>query len=121
MEDGEDEEELRMEYSLEGPLKGDELSIWLGRLIVRCAGDDGIEEEKLVDQWTGLLPRAWAGYCAVSGLGEECVVVGGRARWVETQPAKGTTEDGADEGKAVAAAVGKRKWHEKFAKERNNM
>ena len=119
IEEGEDEEEQREGYSLEGPLKGEELSIWLGRLIVRLAGDGGIEKERLVDEWTHLLPRAWAGYCAVEGLGEECVAGDGIVRWIDAQIARTSVTTVEDGTKATAAAAGKRKWHEKFAKERH--
>ena len=126
-DEDEDEEELREMYSLEGPFKGEELSLWLGRLILQCSGgpddDGGVDTQKFVDEWTGLLPRAWAGYCAVERLGGECVVVEqGKVRWVvEPQVAqKGarTTEEGG-KATATATAAGKRKWHEKFAKERS--
>ena len=120
MEEGDEEEELREEYSLDGPLKAEELSVWLGALIVRCS-EDAIDEQKLEDDWLTLLPTAWAGYCSVSALGGEYIVQDGKVRFVDSKTTKAAAEDGADGSNATSAtaAAGKRKWHEKFAKERN--
>jgi hypothetical protein len=117
--EGEDEEEMRETYSLSGPLRGKELTLWLGGLLVQDAGSAGIEEWKLVEEWQNLLPRAWWGYCDVDSFGEGYVAVDGRGKWVEPKTSKVDVEAG-EGGTSSAAATGKRKWHEKFAAERDN-
>ena len=118
-----DEEFLRQRYSLEGRLNGEQLTIWLGLLLVRCAGKEGIDEKVLLDKWLDLIPSGWAGFCNTSKLGGKgCEEKEGRWKYVDGKKSGGVemdTEGGGGDKKAAAGVVaGKRNWHEKFARGR---
>jgi sister chromatid cohesion protein DCC1 len=108
---------------LEGRLRGRELVRWVGVLLVRCEGSGaGVEREKLVDEWQGLVPRKWWGCCEVEELGKE-VVVGedGVVRW--KGKSAGRSEDAGEkvkekEASGKGSSLGKRNWHEMFAAQR---
>ena len=124
VEDGREmTEQEREEFSTSGPLKAKELTIFVGQLLVRCAGAKGIEKQNLLEEWSKLLPLSWEKHCDISNLGEQYKLAeeadGTQLVWhVHPAPTSATSAVGLSSTPA-AAATGKRKWHEKFAARRN--
>ena len=110
-EEGDDEEVVREKYGVEGKLRGREMTEWVGRLLIICAGPDGIGAGKFVEDWRDIVPRAWWEYCDMGRL-EGVSVLDGRLRCL----AKG--EGAKVDGESAGGAGGKRKWHERFGKDR---
>jgi sister chromatid cohesion protein DCC1 len=117
--DPEDGELRRLRYSLEGMLMGKETCVFVGQLLVRCAGEQGLKREELQERWADIVPSSWKKWCKVDALGEACAVDSeGTIRWheVEGPVSEGS---GARSAEAIPSTVaGKRNWHEKFSAQR---
>lgn len=111
----------RAAFSLEGPLKGRELTRFVGALLVQCATNGQIDRTELIPTWQNLVPTEWWKWCEVEELVEVCDT---RPGTVVKWRGKGDNGPTADRVKAKeaesapASAPGKRNWHEKFAAQR---
>ncbi|KPI35142.1 uncharacterized protein AB675_1319 [Cyphellophora attinorum] len=101
LDEGEDGELQRLRYSLEGQLIGKETTVFVGQLLVMCAGEQGLRREELEDRWTDIVPSSWRRWCKLDNLGEQCITTG--AKSAEATP---------------SSVAGKRNWHEKFSAQR---
>jgi hypothetical protein len=117
--DPEDGELRRLRYSLEGKLMGKDTCLFVGQLLVRCAGGQGLARQALSERWTDIVPSSWKKWCKVDALGEACDVDSeGTIMWrEEVNPISEDT--GATSAEATPSTVaGKRNWHEMFTAQR---
>lgn len=116
-----------------------EMSRWVGNTILEMHsaldGNGTLDKEAFEEQWENAVPAAWVKYCSVEILASACKVTrdGEGKELVSWQlftaetgatPSAGKQENGTKPAPAAAAAPaastkGKRKWHEKFAAQRN--
>lgn len=101
------------------PLNGQNVSIFVGQTLIKAAGAKGIIISSLLTEWKELVPDAWENHCTVDSLGdvyklfkeadeERIWCAGGGA-----DPAAAAAKDS-----KPAVVTGKRKWHERFAAQR---
>ncbi len=109
-----------------------EMSRWVGNMILKVhAGPNGALEKKSFEEiWEHAVPAAWVKYCSVEVLGTACEVtideanmshVSWRPFAVDSGASPDSTEHQSTTKPAVSAATtkGKRRWHEKFAAQRD--
>lgn len=117
-----------------GKLNDRECTRWVGNLMLAAAQDgantSGISKEGFEKKWEDNVPTNWIKYCSVEVLRPACelTTVDGTdtVRWapfgLEGDGAAGNGAAGSSQARPGAAAGGaknKRKWHEKFAGQRN--
>lgn len=118
-----------------GKLKDRECTRWVGNLILAAIQEDdanssGVPKDDFEKKWEDNVPASWIKYCSVEVLRPACeaTTVDGTdmVRWapfvLEGDGAAGNGAAGSSQGKSGAAGGGaknKRKWHEKFAGQRN--
>ena len=113
-------EEVSESGAVGGKLKGKEVAMWVGDLVVRSKEDGRVSRVSLLEEWTTMVPREWEGLCHIDILVEKGagLRVDGDDVWSiepELEPKASTL------GEVVGkAGAGKRKWHERFAAQRNN-
>ena len=114
-----------------------EISRWVGNLILKAArqgGDGGkVEKDAFEKRWEDAVPAAWVRYCSAEVLDSACSIETGGEKtmiaWKEYSVISGSDGRSDSTQKSTAqttvplpaASVGKakRKWHEKFATQRN--
>ena len=114
-----------------------EMSRWVGNTMLEMYsaldGNGTREKEAFEEQWENAVPAAWVKYCSVEVLASACKVTrdGEGKELVSWQPfvieagATSSASEQENSTKPAAAAAptastkGKRKWHEKFAAQRN--
>jgi len=108
-----------------GKFRCEETCAWVGQLVARETGRD---VEQLLSEWTDLVPELWASHCSIDVLGNQFEVTEDaygkeRVTWTGGDPTrpKGSshTLPPPTTSSTSAAHTAKRKWHEKFAAQRN--
>lgn len=113
-------EEVRKGGAVGGKLRGGEVVMWVGELVVRSKEDGRVGRGMLLEKWTAMVPREWEGLCDIDLLLEKGAgmrVDGDDVRFVDSETEVKEPTSGEAVGKAGA---GKRKWHERFAAQRNS-
>ena len=103
-----------------GKLRGEDVVVWVGEFVVMSKEDGRVGRVLLLEEWTAMVPREWEGLCDINMLVEKGAgmrVDGDDVRFVDPELEVKAPTSGEAVGKAGA---GKRKWHERFAAQRNS-